>query len=82
MATKTITVTEDAYQSIKKLKYEEESFSDLFKRIGRDKMFIRNYFGILKKSEKELEKERKRIREIREKLSRDMEKREKNVRSG
>jgi len=79
MVTKTITVTEDAYESLKRLKYEDESFSNLFKRIGSEKISIGNYFGVLGKSERELKEARKRIKEIRKKVSKDMEKREKNV---
>lgn len=51
MATKTITVTEDAYEAIKRLKYEEESFSDLFKRLAGTPLTVKDIIGICKPDE-------------------------------
>lgn len=38
MTVKTITITENAYDAIKRLKSSDESFSDLFLRIGKKKV--------------------------------------------
>ncbi len=49
MAVKTITITESAYESIKKLKRSGESFSDLFLRLFREKRSTgRSMYGLLK----------------------------------
>lgn len=75
MVTKTITVTEDAYFSLKGLKTEGESFSDTLIRLGKSKNVARKYLGILDRNPEEL---RKKLKETREEISRDFEKR-KNV---
>ncbi len=63
MVSKTITVTESAYHSIKNLKQDGESFSDLFLRIGKKTPSIRKYVGILSEESGEmLEKEVKKYR--------------------
>lgn len=62
MTTKTITVTEDAYDFIKRLKTEEESFSDLFLRLAKEKNPLERYFGVLKGSVKEAEDRLKKVR--------------------
>ncbi|MBI5391094.1 antitoxin VapB family protein [Candidatus Woesearchaeota archaeon] len=46
MAVKTITVTEDAYAAMKKIKEEHESFSDLFLRVSKRRP-LSDFFGIL-----------------------------------
>src|SRR3989344_61988 len=49
MVTKTITVTEEAYQTIKSMKKENESFSQLFIRIKKKELVIlAELFSILK----------------------------------
>ena len=47
MAVKTITVTEDAYDTMKRLKKGDESFSDLFLRIGNKPLTCKDIEGIL-----------------------------------
>ena len=48
MATKTVTVTEEAYNRLARLKKENESFSDVINRVtGRVK--LSDFFGILSK---------------------------------
>jgi len=63
MVTKTITVTDDAYEFIKSLKGENESFSNLFERLAREKSILDKYYGVLKgdikKARLELKKRRK-----------------------
>ena len=46
MVTKTITITEDAYGAIKRLKRESESFSDLFLRIGKKQITVKDLIGV------------------------------------
>jgi predicted CopG family antitoxin len=46
MATKTLTITEDAYESLKRMKLENESFSRTILRIAGRKS-IRDFVGIL-----------------------------------
>lgn len=73
MATKTITVTEEAYASIKGLKSDTESFSNLFVRLAKEKSVADKYFGVLKGNVNEM---RDRFRKIRKDLSDDFERRE------
>ncbi|HLC84479.1 MAG TPA: antitoxin VapB family protein, partial [Candidatus Nanoarchaeia archaeon] len=75
MVTKTITVTEDAYESIKSLKSKEESFSELFLRLSDQKMKIKDLFGILGKSEEEAKLMQQRLKQYRQKFSKDAEER-------
>lgn len=56
MTTKTITVTENAYNSIKNLKGEDESFSSLFIRISKERGAASKYLGVLKGDFKEIKK--------------------------
>jgi predicted CopG family antitoxin len=62
MATKTITVTEEAYDFIKSVKSEHESFSHLLIRLGKEKSLGDKYFGILKGNVEEARKNLKRVR--------------------
>lgn len=56
MATKTISITEDAYEILKSMKKGSESFSDVIKRIN-SKNSLLSYVGILEdKDAAELEK--------------------------
>jgi predicted CopG family antitoxin len=71
MVTKTITITEKAYNSVKRLKSKDESFSDLFLRMGRGKGILEKYAGILSGDVKE---HRKKITSVRKKMSEDMKK--------
>ena len=74
MVTKTITVTEDAYETIKGLKTEEESFSDLFLRLGERKSTVNSFFGLLSGDATEARENNKKWREN---FSKDAEKRHK-----
>ena len=51
MATKSITITEDAYQRLKHSKHEDESFSRVIKRLTGNARSIRALFGVLSKEE-------------------------------
>ena len=71
MSTKTISITEDAYERLKSKKKERESFSDVINRITNKKP-LSDFFGILKKEdgdslEKYIEESRKQSRILSEK---------------
>jgi predicted CopG family antitoxin len=80
MAIKTITITEDAYESIKNLKDAGESFSELFLRISKKTTKVGDLLGALKLSDEDTEAMKKRIAEYRKKTSEDILERRKNVR--
>ena len=81
MAVKTITVTEEAYQAIKRLKTEQESFSELFLRLSTRSLTARDLRGILKHTPEEAEEFRRRVREVHERLGRDIQERVEHVRT-
>ena len=72
MTVKTITITQNAYEAIKSMKHEEESFSDLFLRIGRKPLTIKDLAGILKHTPAEAEAFKRRVLEARERLNKSM----------
>lgn len=47
MSFKTITVTQDAYNAIKRMKRSDESFSELFLRVAPSKVTAKDIFGTL-----------------------------------
>jgi len=73
MATKTITVTEEAYGLLRGLKSEYESFSHLFIRLAKDRSIADRYFGILKE---DAIKAKAAVKKIRNEVSESFEKRE------
>ncbi|PIN73393.1 hypothetical protein COV20_04155 [Candidatus Woesearchaeota archaeon CG10_big_fil_rev_8_21_14_0_10_45_16] len=73
MVTKTITVTEEAYNSLKGLKGENESFSDVLLRIGKKRSTVSNFLGILKGGD--ISEARRALKRSRDDFSRDAEKR-------
>lgn len=74
---KTITITEDAYNNLKKMKLEKESFSDVINRINSPKKDITSIIGIMK-GKMDIEEAKKKIKEFKEEFTKDTEKR-KNV---
>lgn len=64
MATKTITVTEEAYGFLKSLKKGSESFSDTFIRLAKEKDVATKYFGVLKGDISEVQKRVKALRQV------------------
>lgn len=51
MAVKTITITEDAYNALRRIKYGDRSFSEVIMEVvGTKKNNFDKYFGILKGS--------------------------------
>ncbi len=81
MVVKTITITEDAYDTIKGMKKPDESFSELFLRIGKKPLTIKDIAGILKHTPEEAAEFRKRFWEYRKSLGEGMEKRIEDVRT-
>lgn len=53
MGTKTVTITEDAYEQLKALKLLEESFSEAVTRLKNAKGSIKECFGLWKMSVQE-----------------------------
>ena len=77
---KTITVTNKAYEALRKMKESDESFSKLIVRVARTKKTdLRKFLGIL--SEREADEAMERVRKIRKKTSEEIE-RGRNVRLG
>ncbi len=72
MAIKTITITEDAYNCVSRLKHENESFSKLFLRLGERKLQVKDLIGAIKITEKEAKEWQEQIGESRENLNKDM----------
>lgn len=67
MVVKTITITEEAYEKVKGLKKEDESFSQLFIRIvNGQKINIRDFLGVMKLSEKEAKEWKEELQENKE----------------
>ena len=66
MGTKTISIREDVYESLKSMKREDESISDAVERLINKKREVNlvDFFGVLKDSEvlKGLEEDTKEIR--------------------
>ena len=67
MTIKSLTITEDAYDVLNRLKLTNESFSDVIVRIGKGNSSLLNkYFGILKEKDadewiKEIKKQRTKV---------------------
>jgi len=54
MVIKSLTITENAYDALKTLKYGNESFTDVILRVTKDRTkLIDKYFGIFKGGETE-----------------------------
>ncbi len=81
MTTKTITVTEDAYTAIRRLKDESESFSDLFLRLGGRYLTVNDIVGILKHTPEQAEEFATRVRAVHERLGKGFEERKEYVRA-
>ena len=77
MVVKTLTITEKAYESLKKLKFSDESFSEVILRISKEKRgAISKFFGILKMSEKEAEEWQQKVRQRKKNIDLEFKKRQ------
>ena len=79
MVVKTITVTEEAYNSFKQLKQSDESFSDLMKRISGGRKTVNDIYGALK-GKIDIEELQQRMKDSRKKFSEDWEERDDRLR--
>lgn len=73
MTVKTITVTEEAYDALKRVKAESESFSKVIIRVTKGKNNLDKFVGIL--SEKDAERIKRNIKEFRRRFDKDYEER-------
>ena len=76
---KTITVTDDAYEMLKRMKTGDESFSEVIRRVAEPRIRLKDYLGVLPKDD--LERARKALHERKASFSRDIEERRKRVHS-
>lgn len=76
MVVKTITVTEDAYNALKKDKEENESFSEVILRTHGKKLTVKEICGILKESPEEGKAWSERVKKIHAQFGKDMEERQ------
>lgn len=80
MATKTLTIMEDAYEMLLSKKTKNESFSDVIRRIAGEKGDISQFFGAWKHlSKDEVESRKRRILEMRKESTHNLLKRRKEL---
>ncbi len=73
---KTITIMNDAYEVLKRLKKKDESFSDVIRRVGNEqKTDLTRWVGVLKGDKQRVREFQTSIRKTREEVSADVEKR-------
>lgn len=77
MTTKTLTITENAYENLLRIKAENESFSQLFLRIAKERVFVKDLKGRLAGNAETFQK---RIKEIRKKTGKEAGKRYEHLR--
>ncbi len=54
MTIKSLTITEEAYEALKRLKHGNESFSDVILRMSKEKIgLVAKYYGVLKSNDEE-----------------------------
>lgn len=75
MVVKTITVTQDAYETLKRAKHADESFSEVILRVVPRKATAADWFGICPGTEQELKKELRELKKRREAVSKEFKKR-------
>ena len=81
MVVKTITVTEDAYAAVKDLKQEDESFSDLFLRLGKRTLRVKDLAGFLQGTPERAKELREKLKQLRQETDASFEQRMKDVRA-
>lgn len=81
MVIKSLTITENAYDMLKRLKHGDESFSEVIIRISKDKIGATSRFlGALKITDDENEKWKKNIKDSRKAVELDFVMRAKKIR--
>ena len=81
MTIKSLTITEEAYEALKRLKFTNESFSEVILRISKEKIgLVTKYLGALKMSEEEAEEWIKSIKKWRGEFDEESSERIKNIR--
>lgn len=76
MPFKTITIKEEVYEELLKLKKKDESFSDMFKRFARrEKPSLDEFLGAWKMPNREWSKIKKELKKERTKMDKDFERR-------
>ncbi|MFX1237831.1 MAG: antitoxin VapB family protein [Promethearchaeota archaeon] len=78
MGSKTITISEKAYRTLKREKLEHESFSDVIIRLTKRFGKIMESFGKWELSDEEEEKMKKDLNEVWDSWSKDLDQMEKN----
>lgn len=82
MAVKTITVTEDAYLAMKRIKNEDESFSDLFLRVSKKHVLTaKDLVGAISMTPHEGEEWSHRVTEHQKRMNEDFRRHMDNVRA-
>lgn len=73
---KTITITEEAYNMLKCLKRNEQSFSEIIIEVSKDKKCdLSKFFGILKNRGKELDILKEKVKDYRNNFTKESKKR-------
>ncbi|MBI5392799.1 antitoxin VapB family protein [Candidatus Woesearchaeota archaeon] len=81
MVIKSLTITEDAYNALKSVKYGDESFSDVVLRLSKEKIGAAARFaGALKMSETETRQWKEKVRKRREDMNLEFVQRSKKMR--
>lgn len=81
MTVKTITITEEAYDALKNLKTESESFSEGILRVSDERRGnLAQFLGILKHRSKELNAMKERIRKRRMEIDKEARERSRKIR--
>ncbi|MBS3137053.1 antitoxin VapB family protein [Candidatus Woesearchaeota archaeon] len=81
MVIKSLTITEEAYNALKSVKYGDESFSDVVLRLSKEKIGAAARFaGALKMSESETKQWKEKVRKRREEMNIEFVQRSKNMR--
>lgn len=78
MVIKSLTITEDAYNALKRIKHGDESFSNAILRFSKEKSaVIDKYFGILNLKESKALEWQRLIKQRRKEIENEFEKRQK-----
>lgn len=80
MTIKSLTITEDAYEALKRMKLKNESFSEVILRLSQEKIgAAAKFFGGLKISDKEAKEWQESIKQRRRKFNEEIEQRKQKI---